>query len=91
MSVKAIKQINRVFGYVRVSTREQVRSGISLETQQQAITEFVKEKYNRPVDEFFIDDGVSGTMPILDRPGSREMTDCIEEQEVIICTRLDRL
>ena len=32
MSVKAIKQINRVFGYVRVSTREQVRSGISLET-----------------------------------------------------------
>tara|TARA_R100001129_G_scaffold30551_1_gene20147 strand:- start:2733 stop:3521 length:789 start_codon:yes stop_codon:yes gene_type:complete len=91
MSVKAIKQINRVFGYVRVSTREQVRSGISLETQQQAITEFVKEKYNRPVDEFFIDDGVSGTMPILDRPGSREMTDCIEEHDVIICTRLDRL
>ena len=91
MSVRAIKQINRVFGYVRVSTKEQVRSGISLETQQQAITEFVRDKYNREVDEFFIDDGVSGTRPILDRDGSRALTDTIDQHDVVVCTRLDRL
>ena len=91
MSVRAIKQINRVYGYIRVSTKEQVRSGISLETQQQAISDFVRDKYNREVDEFFIDDGVSGTRAILDRPGSKGLTDAIDEFDVVICTRLDRL
>ena len=86
-----IKQINHVYGYVRVSTKEQVRSGISLETQEQAIRLFVREKYNRDVDQFFVDDGVSGTRPILDRPGSRDLTDNIDEHDVIVCTRLDRL
>jgi|TARA_R110000824_G_scaffold350631_1_gene537576 putative DNA-invertase from lambdoid prophage Rac len=90
-AVRAIKQINRVFGYVRVSTREQVRSGISLETQEQAIRQFVSDKYGREVDEIFVDDGVSGTRPILDRPGSRELTDSMDEFDVIVCTRLDRL
>ena len=91
MSVRPIKQINRVYGYLRVSTQEQVRSGVSLRQQQDAITEFVREKYNREVDEFFIDDGVSGTRPILDRPGSKALTDAIDEYDVVVATRLDRL
>ena len=69
-----IKQINNVFGYCRVSTVEQAQNGISLETQQDLISAFIKEKYNREVDEWFIDDGVSGTVPILERNRCRDTT-----------------
>ena len=86
-----IKQINNVFGYCRVSTVEQAQNGISLETQQDLISAFIKEKYNREVDEWFIDDGVSGTVPILERNRCREMTDVIDVHDVIVATRIDRL
>jgi DNA invertase Pin-like site-specific DNA recombinase len=92
MSGNPLKQINNIYGYVRVSTDEQVKSGISLETQKQQISEFVREKYNREVTEFFADEGISGTHAVLDRPASRDMTDVIDDRhDVVICTRLDRL
>lgn len=78
MSITPLKQVNHIYGYVRVSTREQVRSGVSIEVQQRHISEFVRQKYNRDVTKFFIDDGISGTRPILDRPASRELTDVID-------------
>lgn len=89
--IRPIKQVNNIYGYVRVSTKEQVRSGVSLEQQKDLINEFVKNKYNRPVDDFFIDDGVSGTVPILERPASRDLTDNIDRCDVVVSTRLDRL
>jgi DNA invertase Pin-like site-specific DNA recombinase len=89
--MKPIKQINNVYGYIRVSTHEQVANGSSLENQKQLITEFVQEKYNRPVDKFFIDAGVSGTIGITERPASKELTDTIDAHDVIVATRLDRL
>ncbi len=88
---RPLKQINNIYGYVRVSTDEQVKSGISLETQMQQISEFVRDKYNREVTQFFADEGISGTHAVLDRPASREMTDVIDEHDVVVCTRLDRL
>jgi len=91
MSIEPLKQVNKIYGYVRVSTREQVRSGISLDTQKKNIEEFSQAKYNRSVDQWFVDDGVSGLDPILDRPASRELTDTMDEFDVVICTRLDRL
>ena len=91
MSITPLKQVNHIYGYVRVSTREQVRSGVSIEVQQRHISEFVRQKYNRDVTKFFIDDGISGTRPILDRTASRELTDVIDRYDVVICTKLDRL
>lgn len=91
MSINPIKQVNSIYGYVRVSTKEQVKSGISLETQKKNIEEFSRAKYNRSVDEWFVDDGVSGLNPILERPASKALTDVMDEFDVIICTRLDRL
>jgi len=86
-----IKQINNVYGYCRVSTQEQAQNGISLETQKELIVNFIKEKYNREVDEWFIDDGVSGTVPILERNRCKAMTDVIDRHDVIVATRIDRL
>tara|TARA_A100001201_G_scaffold4552_3_gene9051 strand:+ start:580 stop:1377 length:798 start_codon:yes stop_codon:yes gene_type:complete len=85
------KQINNIYGYVRVSTYEQATSGCSLETQKKLIQEFVQEKFNRPVDHFFEDAGEPGTVPILTRTGSRAMTDVIDEHDIVVTTRLDRL
>jgi DNA invertase Pin-like site-specific DNA recombinase len=85
-----IKQINNVYGYCRVSTQEQAQNGISIQTQQDLISAFIKEKYNREVDEWFIDDGVSGTVPILERNRCKAMTDVIDRHDVIVVTRLDR-
>jgi len=98
MSIEPIKRINRIYGYVRVSTGEQAAHGISLETQQQEISEFVRHKYNCEVDEFFVDDGYSGKIPAIvggeanpERPGMASLLNALEEYDVVITTRLDRL
>lgn len=84
------KQINNIYGYVRVSTVQQAKDGSSLEDQQKKIEEFVQAKFNRPVDKFFIDAGVSGAKPLTERPASRELTDVMDEHDIIVATKLDR-
>ena len=86
-----IKQINNIYGYVRVSTEEQAINGVSLDTQKNLISKFVMDKFNREVDKFFVDAGVSGTIPITERPASRELADTMDEHDIIVSTRLDRL
>jgi putative DNA-invertase from lambdoid prophage Rac len=85
------KRINKIYGYCRVSTVEQARHGVSIELQKRHIEEFVREKYNREVDGFFIDEGVSGKVGISERPGSHALTMALEEWDIVISTRLDRL
>ena len=85
------KQIRNIYGYCRVSTTEQAENGISIDTQQELISEFVREKFNRDVTEWFVDAGVSGTVPIMEREQCRAMTDVIDEYDIVIATRIDRL
>ena len=84
------KQINNIYGYVRVSTVQQAKDGSSLEDQQKKIEEFVQAKFNRPVDKFFIVAGVSGAKPLTERPASRELTDVMDKHDIIVATKLDR-
>ncbi len=86
------KQVNNIYGYIRVSSEQQVKDGCSLEEQKKSIEEFVANKYGgRPVDRFFSDAGISGMKPLLDRPGSRELTDVMDRHDVIVATKLDRI
>tara|TARA_R100001163_G_scaffold1589_1_gene2567 strand:- start:1195 stop:2043 length:849 start_codon:yes stop_codon:yes gene_type:complete len=86
------KQVNNIYGYIRVSSEQQAKDGSSLEEQKKSIEQFVASKYNgRKVDKFFTDAGISGMKPLLERPGSRELTDVMDEHDVIITTKLDRL
>ena len=86
------KQINNIYGYIRVSSEQQVKDNLSLKEQKKSIEEFVANKYNgRKVDKFFTDAGISGMKPLLERPGSRELTDTMDEHDVIIATKLDRI
>jgi site-specific DNA recombinase len=86
------KQVNNIYGYIRVSSEQQVKDGSSLEEQKKSIEEFVANKYGgRKVDQFFTDAGISGMKPLLERPGSRELTDTMDANDVIVATKLDRL
>jgi DNA invertase Pin-like site-specific DNA recombinase len=78
------KQVNNIYGYIRVSSEQQARDGSSLEEQKRSIEEFVANKYGgRKVDQFFTDAGISGMKPLLERPGSRELTDTMDANDVI--------
>jgi|TARA_B100000085_G_scaffold272445_2_gene286899 site-specific DNA recombinase len=86
------KQVNNIYGYIRVSSEQQVKDGSSLDEQKRSIEEFVANKYGgRKVDKFFTDAGISGMKPLLERPGSRELTDTMDANDVIVATKLDRL
>lgn len=80
----------KVIGYVRVSTEEQVREGVSLEAQEEKIKAYCIVKDWELVD-VLRDEGISGKT--LDRPGIQEALRLIERKEVeaLIVYKIDRL
>jgi putative DNA-invertase from lambdoid prophage Rac len=82
--------MNKVFGYLRVSTAEQASNGESLDTQRQQIIGYAMMK-GWSVSEFFIEGGVSGSVPLADRPEGRRMVAAVQAGDVIITPKLDRM
>ena len=80
----------RVFGYVRVSTKEQAESGLGMEAQMKKIRAYC-ELYELELVDILIDDGYSGKT--LDRPALKELIQCLEkgEAEGVVIAKLDRL
>ena len=76
-----------VFGYVRVSTAEQANNGDSLDTQRQQITGYAMMK-GWEVNEFFIERGVSGSVPLADRPEGARLLAVLKAGDVVITSRL---
>jgi putative DNA-invertase from lambdoid prophage Rac len=79
----------KVFGYCRVSTAEQADGGVSLDAQQQQITGYAMMK-GWQVTEFFIERGVSGSVPLAERPEGQRLLAAVEKGDVIIAPKLDR-
>jgi putative DNA-invertase from lambdoid prophage Rac len=79
----------RVFGYSRVSTSEQADSGSSLATQRQQIAGYAMIK-GWSVDEHFVEEGVSGSTPLADRPEGKRLLSMLAEGDVIVSAKLDR-
>jgi putative DNA-invertase from lambdoid prophage Rac len=79
----------KVVGYARVSTEEQASSGVSLEAQQQQITGYAMMK-GWQIGEFFVERGVSGSVPLAERPEGRRMLETVAAGDVIVTSRLDR-
>src|SRR5712671_535245 len=84
-----MKPIARVYGYVRVSTSEQAIAGLSLETQQQQITGYCMIK-GWAVAEFFVEAGVSGSIPLADRPEGQRLLATLQPGDTVITAKLDR-
>jgi DNA invertase Pin-like site-specific DNA recombinase len=80
----------KVFGYIRVSTAEQASNGDSLDTQRQQITGYAMMK-DWQVAEFFVEGGVSGSLPMAHRPEGRRLLAAVRSGDVIVTPKLDRM
>ena len=78
-------------GYIRVSTDEQAREGLSLDAQRARIEEYASQN-NMTLLKFYADDGVSGKIPIKKRKALSELLTDITKREfdTILFIRLDR-
>jgi DNA invertase Pin-like site-specific DNA recombinase len=82
----------RVFGYVRCSTEEQAISGVTIEAQKQDLKKEAETKGLKILD-IFVDAGISGTVPPMERPNMRKMLLKLQAGDadgVIVC-KIDRL
>src|SRR4051794_26963553 len=78
--------------YRRVSTADQRHHGYGLDAQEAAIQEFVRHEGLTVVGES-ADPGVSGTVPLADRPGLSAALDAVLRTGagVLVAARHDRL
>lgn len=79
----------RVFGYSRVSTSEQADEGVSLGAQRQQIAGYCLMK-GWTVAEHFVERGVSGSIPLAERPEGRRLLATAGKGDVIVTAKLDR-
>jgi putative DNA-invertase from lambdoid prophage Rac len=79
----------RVFGYSRVSTSDQANEGVSLDVQRQQIAGYAMMK-GWTVAAMFVEEGVSGSVPLADREQGRAMLATVRKGDVIITAKLDR-
>lgn len=80
----------KVMGYIRVSTDEQVREGISLEAQAERIKSFIKAK-GWGFEGIVEDPGYSGKD--LNRPGIKQLIERCKNKEIdiVVVLKVDRL
>ena len=89
--------MGRALAYTRVSTTEQVQHGLGLAVQQQAVVDHCRREDVELV-ESFEDPGVSGTLPLHERPGLAAALAMVKEREqdplpitALVVARWDRL
>jgi DNA invertase Pin-like site-specific DNA recombinase len=81
--------ITKVYGYCRVSTLGQSESGLGLAEQQRMIEGRALER-GSPITELFIDESISGSIPLGTRPQGSRLLRTVCSGDVIICAKLDR-
>lgn len=79
-----------VFGYCRVSTQKQADEGLSLEVQRRQIEGHCM-MHGLELAEVVIEEGVSGSMPIGQRPAGGALFAKVRSGDIIIASKLDRL
>ena len=90
MSIKGKEAI----GYVRVSTVRQVEEGNSIQSQIDELRNYANSRGLILLSKnIVIDDGISGGIPLWDRPNAQRLLKLIDsgEYEHLIVTKLDRM
>lgn len=78
--------MGRLFGYVRVSTDMQEASA---EAQQDTLLRYAAS-IGRPLDGLYVDQDVSGGVPLRDRPKGKELWDALQSGDTVAVTTQDR-
>lgn len=79
-----------VYGYARVSTQAQAREGESLEVQQRQIEGWCHMN-GVELDEVFVEEGVSGSVPVVERPRGSSLWARLKPGDTVVAAKLDRL
>lgn len=81
---------SRFVGYVRVSTEEQARSGLSIQAQRERLAAWATA-FGHDMVEVVADEGESGKS--FDRPGMKRVLQMIDRRQVdgVVAAKLDRL
>ena len=79
-----------IYGYCRVSTLRQASEGELLEVQRRQIEGYAL-MHALAVDEILIEESVSGSVPVEERPAGARLFAKLAKGDVIIAAKLDRL
>ncbi|MFG5121781.1 recombinase family protein [Methylorubrum sp. POS3] len=78
-----------VYGYARVSTARQANEGESLDVQRRMIEGYAL-MHGLQLDEILIEEGVSGSIPLNERPAGAAMFVKLAAGDIVIAAKLDR-
>src|SRR4051812_28675441 len=79
-----------VYGYARVSTERQADEGVSLDEQIRRIEGRTLEQ-GWQIAEVFVERGVSGSVPLGDRPEGARLLAVLQPGDIVIAAKLDRM
>jgi len=80
----------KIIGYVRVSTDQQVESGLGLKAQKSVIAEYA-QKIQCSDCIIFCDEGFSGALALDKRPGMLEAIAALNKGALLVVAKRDRL
>jgi DNA invertase Pin-like site-specific DNA recombinase len=78
------------FGYCRVSTSRQAAEGESLDVQRRQLMGYA-QMHGFTLDEIVVEDGVSGAVPVSERPKGGPLFASLKDGDILISPKLDRL
>jgi putative DNA-invertase from lambdoid prophage Rac len=79
-----------VYGYCRVSTQRQASEGESLDVQRRQIEGYA-HMHGIALDDVIVEEGVSGSIPVQERPVGGPLFAKLRKGDVVIAPKLDRL
>lgn len=79
-----------LYGYARVSTGRQATEGDSLETQERKIAAHALSE-GLAVTKTFVEAGVSGSVPLGERPEGAALLKLLRKGDVVVASKLDRI
>jgi putative DNA-invertase from lambdoid prophage Rac len=79
-----------IYGYCRVSTVRQATEGESLEVQRRQIEGYA-HMHGLVLDEIVVEEGVSGSVPVAERPTAGPLFAELAKGDAVIAPKLDRL
>ena len=79
-----------IYGYSRVSTERQADEGVSLDEQIRRIEGRALEQ-GWQIAEVFVERGVSGSVPLGDRPEGARLLAVLQPGDIVIAAKLDRM
>jgi putative DNA-invertase from lambdoid prophage Rac len=79
-----------VYGYCRVSTLRQANEGESLDVQQRQLEGYA-HMHGLTFAEIAVEEGVSGSVPVEDRPVGGRLFAKLARGDIVIAAKLDRL